>query len=274
VNEPTAADESPAAVPLLRPTGWALPGAKPQPVSISSAAVRRIGEKANDTDDPGDTPMRKLAANTFISLDGVMQAPGGPQEDPSGGFTHGGWSFNYWDDVMGQVMGAAMETPYDLLLGRKTYEIFAAHWPHAGDDNPAATSLNAAHKYVASRTLDHAGWGPATLIRDVPAEVAKLKAQDGVEIQVHGSSDLLQTLLKHDLVDELRVWTFPVLLGGGKRLFGDGIAPGGLKLVGSTVATSGVIIATYKRAGAIQYGSFALEEPTPEEVERRARLDR
>jgi dihydrofolate reductase len=213
--------------------------------------------------------MRKLVASTFITLDGVMQAPGGPEEDPTGGFTHGGWSFNYWDDMMGQVMGQAMATPYDLLLGRRTYEIFAAHWPHAGDA-PAAASLNAAHKYVASRTLDHTTWGPATLIRDVPAEVANLKAQDGVEIQVHGSSDLLQTLLKHDLVDELRMWTFPVLLGGGKRLFGDGIAPGNLKLVDSTVSTTGVIIATYQRAGAIEYGSFALEEPTPEEVHRRS----
>jgi dihydrofolate reductase len=216
--------------------------------------------------------MRKLVVNTFISLDGVMQAPGGPDEDPTGGFTHGGWSFNYWDDVMGQVMDAAMATPYDLLLGRRTYEIFAAHWPYSTEE-PAATSLNGAHKYVASRTLEQAPWGPATLIRDVPAEVAKLKAQDGVEIQVHGSADLLQTLLKHQLVDELRVWTFPVLLGGGKRLFGDGIAPGSLKLAGSTISTTGVIIATYQPAGAIRYGSFALEEPTPEEVERRRHLD-
>jgi dihydrofolate reductase len=217
--------------------------------------------------------MRKLVVNTFISLDGVMQAPGGPEEDPTGGFTHGGWSVNYWDEVMGQVMDAAMAAPCDLLLGRRTYEIFAAHWPYSTEE-PAATSLNSAHKYVASRTLDRAAWGPATLIRDVPAEVAKLKAQDGVEIQVHGSSNLLQTLLKHELVDELRVWTFPVLLGGGKRLFGDGIAPGSLKLASSTVSTTGVIIATYQPAGAIQYGSFALEEPTPAEVERRRHLDR
>jgi dihydrofolate reductase len=215
--------------------------------------------------------MRKLAVNTFVTLDGVMQAPGGPQEDPTGGFTHGGWSFNYWDDVMGQVMDAAFAVPSDLLLGRRTYEIFAAHWPYSTEE-PAASSLNGAHKYVASRTLDHTTWGPATLIRDVPAEVAQLKAQDGPEIQVHGSSDLLQTLLKHDLIDELRVWTFPVLLGGGKRLFGDGIAPGSLKLVSSTVSTTGVIIATYQRAGAIEYGSFALEQPTPEEVERREHL--
>lgn len=215
--------------------------------------------------------MRKLAVNTFISLDGVMQAPGGPEEDPTGGFRHGGWSVNYWDDVMDQVMDAAMAAPYDLLLGRRTYEIFAAHWPYATDE-PAAASLNSAHKYVASRTLEQALWGPATLIRDVPGEVAKLKAQDGVEIQVHGSADLIQTLLKHELIDELRVWTFPVLLGGGKRLFGDGIVPGSLKLVSSTVSTSGVIIATYQRAGAITYGSFALGAPSAEEIERRRRL--
>lgn len=216
--------------------------------------------------------MRKLIVSTFITLDGVMQAPGGPEEDPSGGFAHGGWSVNYWDDVMGQVMGGAMATPYDLLLGRRTYEIFAAHWPYSTEE-PAATSLNAAHKYVASRTLEQPTWGPATLIRDVPGEVAKLKAQEGVEIQVHGSADLIHTLLEHDLVDELRVWTFPLLVGAGKRLFGNRTAPGNLKLVSSTVSTTGVIIATYQRAGAIQYGSFALAEPTPAEVERRRHLE-
>jgi dihydrofolate reductase len=215
--------------------------------------------------------MRKLVVNTFVTLDGVMQAPGGPQEDPTGGFTHGGWSFNYWDDAMGQVMDAAMGTPYDLLLGRRTYEIFAAHWPHSTDE-PAATSLNSAHKYVASRTLEHAAWGPSTLIREVPAEVAKLKESDGPELQVHGSSELIQTLLEHGQVDEFRVWTFPLVLGTGKRLFGDGTRPGGLKLVGSTISTTGVIIATYQPAGAIPYGSFALAEPTPEEIERRQHL--
>jgi dihydrofolate reductase len=176
---------------------------------------------------------------------------------------------NYWDDVMNGVMGEAMGTPYDLLLGRKTYEIFAAFWPYATDDNPAAASLNAAHKYVATRTLEQATWGPATLIRDVPGEVAKLKAGDGPEIQVHGSAGLIHTLLEHDLVDELRVWTFPLVVGAGKRLFGDRTAPGNLKLASSTISTTGVIIATYQRAGAIQYGSFASEEPTPAELGRR-----
>lgn len=216
--------------------------------------------------------MRKLIANTFVTLDGVMQAPGGPDEDPTGGFTHGGWSATYWDDVMGQVMGEAMSAPYDLLLGRVTYEIFAAHWPYEGDDNPAARSLNSAHKYVASRTLDEASWGPSTLIRDVPREVAALKAGDGVEIQVHGSGNLIQTLLRHDLLDELRVWTFPLLLGTGKWLFGDGTMPGNLKVIQSTVSTTGVVIATYARAGAIPYGSFAHADPSPAELARREKL--
>src|SRR5438132_1153131 len=139
--------------------------------------------------------MRMLSVNTFLTLDGVMQAPGGPDEDPTGGFNHGGWSANYWDDMMGQVIGESMARPYDLLLGRKTYEIFAAHWPYATDD-PAAASLNAAQKYVASRTLTSLDWENSTLLKgDVGAEVAKLKQQDGREIQVHGSSNLIQTLL-------------------------------------------------------------------------------
>ena len=202
--------------------------------------------------------MRKLVTNTFLTLDGVMQAPGGPGEDDAGGFTHGGWSVHYWDDVMGRVMGETMATPADLLLGRRTYEIFAAHWPRVTDD-PTADTLNAARKYVASRTLERADWNNSTLIRDVPTGVAELKAQDGPEIQVHGSSDLIQTLLRHDLIDELRVLIFPVVLGRGKRLFGDGAVPGSLSLVTSTVSTTGVIMATYRRAGAIAYGSFALD---------------
>lgn len=209
--------------------------------------------------------MRKLVTSTFITLDGVMQAPGGPGEDSDGGFEHGGWSFNYWDDVMGQVMGEAMGGPFDLLLGRRTYEIFAAHWPRVTDD-PAGDILNNARKYVASRTLDRADWQNSVLIRDVPADVAKLKAQDGPEIQVHGSSDLIQTLLAHDLIDEFRVWTFPLVLGGGKRLFDGGTMPGNLKLASSTISTTGVIMATYQRAGAIEYGSFALEEPASAEA--------
>ena len=204
--------------------------------------------------------MRKLSVNTFVSLDGVMQAPGGPEEDRSGGFTHGGWSVNYWDQTMMDSMDEYMGKPFELLLGRKTYEIFAAHWPHVTDD-PAADALNAAVKHVASRTLDKVEWQNSTLIEgDVAEQVRKLKDQPGPEIQVHGSGDLIQTLLEHDLVDELRVWTFPVLLGSGKRLFDRGTVPGGLKLTSSHTSSTGVILSTYERAGGIEYGSFALED--------------
>jgi dihydrofolate reductase len=216
--------------------------------------------------------MRKLVVNTFLTLDGVMQAPGGPEEDPTGGFTHGGWSANYWDDVMFQRMGEAMSKPFDLLLGRKTYEIFAAHWPYVTDD-PFADKLNSATKYVASRSLDKAEWSNSTLIEgDVAEQVAKLKEDDGPEIQVHGSWNLIQTLLKHDLPDEFRLWFFPLVLGSGKRIFEHGTVPAGLKLVDSTTSTTGVLTATYERAGKLDYGSFALDEPTDAEVERRQRL--
>jgi dihydrofolate reductase len=216
--------------------------------------------------------MRKIVVGTFLSLDGVMQAPGGPEEDPTGGFEHGGWSVNYWDDLMGQVMGESMGKPFDLLLGRKTYEIFAAHWPHASEEEGAGP-LNRATKYVVTTTLERADWQNSILVKgDVVGQIRQLKEQDGPEIQVHGSANLIQTLLKHDLVDELRVMIFPVVLGGGKRLFGEGAIPVGLTLVDSKTSTTGVIIATYERAGAIKYGSFALEQPTEAEVERRAKL--
>ena len=215
--------------------------------------------------------MRKLVVNTFVTLDGVMQAPGGPEEDPTGGFTHGGWSVKYWDDLMGREMGEFMGKPFALLLGRTTYEIFAAHWPHT--DEPGAAELNSATKYVASRTLDKVDWSNSILIEgDVAEQVARLKEEDGPEIQVHGSSDLIQTLLEADLVDELRLMIFPLVLGSGKRLFADGAIPVGLRLVDSKTSSTGVVIATYQRAGEIEYGSFALEEPTDAEVERRRQL--
>lgn len=216
--------------------------------------------------------MRKLIVGTFVSLDGVMQGPGGPEEDPTDGFAHGGWSVSYWDDLMGQVMDEATAGPYELLLGRKTYEIFAAHWPYVSDD-PMADKLNSIPKHVASRTLDAVEWNNSNLIAgDVAEYVAGLKDETGPEIQVHGSWDLIQTLLRHDLVDEYRVWIFPVLIGAGKRLFGDGTTPSGLRLVDTKISSTGVAIATYERAGEIDYGSFALEEPTEAEVERRERL--
>ena len=215
--------------------------------------------------------MRKLVVNTFVTLDGVMQAPGAPEEDPSGGFTEGGWSVNYWDDAMGEAMGEFMGKPFDLVLGRVTYEIFAAHWPHS--DDPGADALNNATKHVASTTLDRVDWQNSHLIEgDVPAGIRKLKEEDGPELQVHGSAGLIQTLLEEGLVDRFNVWIFPVLIGKGKRLFGDGTVPSGLKLTGSTTSSSGVIIASYEPAGEIKKGSFAHEEPTEDELERRERL--
>jgi dihydrofolate reductase len=203
--------------------------------------------------------MRKLVVNTFVTLDGVMQAPGGPDEDTSGGFEHGGWSFGYWDAAMGEWMGETMGKPFALLLGRKTYEIFAGYWPHAGDQ-PGAAELNAATKYVASRTLDSVEWANSTLLEgDAADAVARLKEEDGPEVQVHGSSDLIQTLLAEQLVDEFRVWIFPVVLGSGKRLFGEGTTPAGLELVGSKTSPSGVLVTTYRPAGEPKYGSFAPE---------------
>jgi dihydrofolate reductase len=216
--------------------------------------------------------MRKLVVNTFATLDGVMQAPGGPEEDPTGGFDHGGWSVGYWDEAMGQWMGEFMGKPFDLLLGRRTYEIFAAHWPNARDE-PGADELNAATKHVASRTLQSVDWENSQLLEgDVVEAVARLKEQDGPELQVHGSSNLIQTLLEHGLVDELRVWIFPVVLGTGKRLFGEGTVPAGLELVDSKTSTTGVVFLTYTPAGEPRYGSFALDEPTDAELERRREL--
>jgi dihydrofolate reductase len=201
--------------------------------------------------------MRKLIVSTFLTLDGVMQAPGGPGEDDSDGFAHGGWSVNYWDERMGEVMGEAMSTGFDLVLGRKTYDIFAAHWPHASEED-GAKPLNDATKYVASRSRPELGWSNSVLIEgDVAQGVAALKQEDGPELQVHGSGDLIQTLLRHDLVDEYRLLIFPLVIGSGKRLFSEGTIPAGLKLLDSTVSTTGVVIGTYEPAGEIVAGSFA-----------------
>jgi dihydrofolate reductase len=201
--------------------------------------------------------MRKLITSTFLTLDGVMQAPGGPGEDDSGGFAHGGWSVNYWDDLMGEVMGEAMSAPFDLLLGRKTYDIFAAFWPHASEE-AGSKPLNDATKYVVSRSHPTLDWKESILIEGDAAEgIAALKKEDGPELQVHGSGNLIQTLIHHNLVDEYRLWVFPVLLGSGKRLFSDGTVPSGLKLVDSKVSTTGVVIGTYEPAGEIVTGSFA-----------------
>jgi dihydrofolate reductase len=203
--------------------------------------------------------MRRLIVNTFLTLDGVMQAPGGPGEDEDGGFGYGGWSVNYWDDQMDQVMGQAMSTPFDLVLGRKTYDIFAAYWPTAPEE-AGGKPLNDATKYVASRGRPTLEWAKSVLIEGDAADgIAALKKEDGPELQVHGSGNLIQTLLRHNLVDEYRLWVFPVVIGTGKRLFADGTVPAGLRLLDSTVSTTGVVIGTYEPAGEIVTGSFASE---------------
>jgi dihydrofolate reductase len=205
--------------------------------------------------------MRKILATTFLSLDGVMQAPGGPGEDPSGGFELEGWSVNYWDDMMGQHMGDFMGRPFDLLIGRETYDIFAAYWPHASEEEGAGP-LNRATKYVVTKTLERADWQPSHLIKgDVVPQIQLLKELDGPEIQVHGSAKLLQTLHRHKLVDQYTLLIFPVILGHGKRLFGEGTIPAGLRLVDSKTSTTGVIIATYEPAGPVVPGTFAQEQP-------------
>ena len=205
--------------------------------------------------------MRKLVVTTFTTLDGVMQAPGGPEEDPDGGFEHGGWSVGYWDERMGELALEIHLAAGAVLFGRKTYEILGSHWPRVGDDDPMAAKLNAVPKHVASRTLDTLEWANSSLLEgDVPDAVRRLEAEDGDPLLVIGSSGLVQTLIEHDLVDTFIVWTFPVVLGEGKRLFGDGAIPAGLELTGIETSTTGVTVATYERAGEIRFGSFALDE--------------
>ena len=199
--------------------------------------------------------MRKIIVLTFVTLDGVMQAPGGPEEDPAGSFTAGGWTVPYFDDFLGQTMTGQMDRPFDLLLGRKTYEIFAGYWPHHNDEG---AGLNKATKYVASHSPIKLTWERSVLLQgDVVDEVKKLKAQDGPELQVHGSGNFIQTLLKHDLVDELWLKIFPITLGTGKRLFAEGTIPGAFTLREAKTSPSGVIVASYERAGEVQTGSFA-----------------
>ncbi len=205
----------------------------------------------------------RLTATTFLTLDGVMQAPGGPEEDRSGGFKHGGWSFPYADEDFGRLVTGWFAQADAFLLGRRTYEIFAAFWPLVADAaDPVASPLNALPKYVASRTLEAVTWQNTTLLEgDVADEVAKLKEQPGRELQVHGSGDLLQTLMAHDLVDEHRLFVYPVVVGSGRRLFREGAAPRSLKLVETTATSTGVVVATYRRGGPLVTGSFTIDEP-------------
>lgn len=219
--------------------------------------------------------MRKVVAATFLSLDGVMQAPGGPDEDPTGDFKHGGWTVNYWDEMMGTVLDKMFAEPFDLLLGRKTYEIFAAHWPYVGEDDPIGKRFNSITKHVATSSTEPLTWQNSVALNGGAAvAVRTLKQGDGPTLLLQGSGDLIQTLLKADLIDEITLWTFPLVLGSGKRLFGTGAMPAAMKLTDTKVSTTGVTINTYVRDGEIVTGSFALTEPTAAEVERRERMAR
>ena len=220
--------------------------------------------------------MRKLIASTFVSLDGVMQAPGGPAEDPTGGFAFGGWSFSYWDDVPDRDMRGLDGKDRELVLGRRTYEIFEAYWPYQPADNPIARTFNATRKHVASRTLKKPlQWNNSTLLHgDVVAAVTALKAEAGLDLQIIGSGNLIQTLQAASLIDEYNVWTFPVVLGHGKRLFEAGAKPGALRLAASQTSATGVVMSTYVPAGDVPLGSFAQPEPSEKEVARRAKLAR
>ncbi|GAB3544855.1 dihydrofolate reductase [Actinopolyspora lacussalsi] len=202
--------------------------------------------------------MRELVVTTFVSLDGVMQAPGGPEEDREGSFEHGGWVVPYFDDDLGRWIDEWFAGAEDFLLGRGTYEIFAAYWPYVRDEgDTVARALNTCPKHVASRTLRRVDWEGASLLgSDVVGAVEELKHRDGGELQVHGSHGLVQTLLEHDLVDELRLMTFPLLLGSGKRLFAHGTVPTGLRLAKSSPTSNGVLVTSYERAGGVRTGSF------------------
>jgi len=199
--------------------------------------------------------MRRLIVLTFMSLDGVIQAPGGPDEDPSGGFSYGGWIVPHSDEFIGKVMGEQMSRSFSLLLGRKTYDIFAGYWPQHEDAWPG---VNAAAKYVASHNASlRLNWNNSELLKGNAAEaVQRLKSQDGPELHVYGSADFCQTLFRQDLVDKLWLKIYPVTLGAGKRLFGSGTIPAAFRLGSSSVSPKGVIVASYQRAGAVETGSF------------------
>jgi dihydrofolate reductase len=198
--------------------------------------------------------MRKVIVLSFITLDGIMQAPGGPTEDTTGDFKYGGWTVPYFDDFLGQVMSEQMGKPFDLLLGRKTFEIFASYWPHHEEEG---AGINRATKYVVSNTLTKHEWNKTVFLKgNVADEIKELKQQDGPDLQVHGSVNLIQTLLEHDLVDKFWLKIFPVTLGRGKRLFDKGTIPAAFTLTESKTSPSGVIIASFKRAGEVKTGSF------------------
>jgi dihydrofolate reductase len=215
--------------------------------------------------------MRKLVAAVFTSLDGVMQAPGGPEEDPTGGFLHGGWSVQHWDDVMGEYMGEGFSQPFDLLLGRRTWEIFAAHWPFT-EEEPAAL-FNSITKYVATSSDEPLAWQNSVKLEgDAVRAVAALKQGDGPDLLTQGSSVLVRALLAAGLVDELSLMVFPVILGRGKRWSGEDAAAGEWDLLSSRTSTTGVIMSRYRPKGPVSTGSFALPEPNEVEIARLERL--
>jgi len=217
--------------------------------------------------------MRKLIASTFTSLDGVMQAPGGPTEDPTGNFTLGGWLFAFGDEGMDLSAAGFDGKDRELVLGRKTYEIFEAYWPYQQEDHPIAKTFNAAKKHVASRTLKSLEWNNSSLLGDdIVAAITALKAQPGFDLQIIGSGNLIQTLQAAALIDEYNVWIFPVVLGRGKRLFENSAKPNALRLVASTVSTSGVVMSTYVPAGDIPSPSLSADEPSAKELIRRAKM--
>ena len=217
--------------------------------------------------------MRRLIVSTFASLDGIMQAPGGPEEDPTGGFTLGGWMFGYGDESMDISASGFDGKNRELVLGRRTYQIFEAYWPYQPNDHPIAKTLNAARKYVASRTLTMLHWNNSTLLHgDVVSAIIALKAQPGPDLQIIGSGNLIQTLQVSSLIDEYNLWTFPVVLGRGKRLFSEAAKPSALRLVRSQVSTTGVVMSTYVPGGDIQPGSFPSTEPSEKELARRKKM--
>ena len=197
--------------------------------------------------------MRKLVVLEHVSLDGVIQAPGGPEEDTSGGFAYGGWVAPYSDGILGTALRRQMNMPFDLLLGRKTYDIWAPYWPHHGDAWPG---VNTATKYIASNSMTSGEWQPSVFLSgDVAEKIAAIKQQPGPDLNVWGSGNLIQTLIKHDLVDTFWLMIYPITLGGGKRLFADGTIPAAFKVTESTVTPNGVFVVNYERAGAIVTGS-------------------
>ena len=227
--------------------------------------------------------MRKVIASTFVSLDGIMQAPGGPEEDPTGGFRFGGWTAPWWDDQIGAVIGEMFSAPFDLLLGRRTYDIFAAHWPFIetnpdGDSFDAinaqvAETFNRATKFVATHDPTTLTWANSKgLGKDVAAAVRDLKKGDGPVLLIQGSSVLIQELLANDLIDEVRLIIYPVVLGKGTRLFAEGAIPAAFRVTRTAIAPNGVIMASYERDGEVKTGSFAMEKPTKAELERRRTL--